>query len=223
MRLALLLLFYSLCKTGAVFSDFFKKATLDWESFNNNIKEIIFAHRDSAIIFHFDRTGSTFAEEIIQNLNSHTTKSIKLICYKQDMEKDKLFKRPLINSVLNVILLQNLQQFNNFLSASQYVSERDEAFFILTDPKANLTYFSKNSYLKVFGKILIIDVRSGVKSVCYFCGNLTGSFNQVERIMVGRKDFKNFQDHIFRIGFTEYFPLISCEKSDKNVCKEAEL
>lgn len=226
----MLKIYVLLCITLKIAEGELKYQANDENEKNNFIRticDVIHAHKDFETFFHFDNGYTTLVDKIIMDINSKTMKSVNLIYYDENViNSNDLFIRPLVRKILNVIILSDMESFGLFLNVSENVNEHDEALFIIPNIDIDKTFLSADWHIKIFGKILVImvDVKQqvSVNAICYFCGKNSGKIVPisangafVSKLTFDKKEFKDFFQHTFKVGFTEYYPFISCKQIEE--------
>lgn len=165
----------------------------------NKFLKLIDKNSYNKIIYHVDNVTITSL------INYDNRIDLDIIIYNYDNDRNLTPTRVVQSSYLNLVHLQSPQQFAKFTAIDTNIKYLDIIVFLIDNTNFNYLYATKN--LQNSGGVFAYNyVNDTFYRANYFQNNANFITELINYDEIKRNDYKNFNGHKFRVGFTLYPP-----------------
>lgn len=163
------------------------------------------------------------------------------VIFNHDTIARNYLKRPHGLHLLNLVIFENPLFFSEYSNQPSNIKCEDVILFLMR-PLA-FEFLKKNHRtvlpnLQKSGRVIVVvagDILTNIYIMCFYCGTTSGTFVAIQTLKTGTfaqnspaifaSDYKNFNGHVLKVGYIDYFPYIYCQKkiaqNEGNFCEKA--
>lgn len=188
-------------------------------------KTFLKVYTEFSLMFHVENT-TTFSIMYLLKL-VHDDIFGEIVIINQDTLKYVNFQQRKGFPFLHVVILHDPNKFSSFLKMPGCLINTDVVIFVLlSNEEAFKEEFWKMPKLHWAGNVVIlsfVNTTVSVYNVCYYCGDYTKRLHhlqtsstnsvKIDTSQLLARNFSNFSNHRFNIGYVDSFPFMLCEVS----------
>lgn len=182
----------------------------------SHLKEFILKFKEFNLVLHYENNTIYFCEDLLKILVNMELMAVSVVQYDT---MNFQFHRPSGIKFINLVILKNPRKFSFFSASIGNLIVYDLVIFVILKKVDDI--FWTMDYLQLAKNVFILDLSKQnkivVQDVCYYCGKESYRLNQFHSsflsLGIPNDNFEkgyNFHNHIFTVGFLDYFPYFKC-------------